>query len=74
MRKYMIILSILSFLLCFSSGALAYLVLAEGGPTGQWFNPARNGEGFFIEIINTGAFSRSVLRCSLSTTTAISCG
>ena len=54
MRKYIIAFSILSFLLCFSSGALAYLVLAEGGPTGQWFNPARNGEGFFIEIINTG--------------------
>jgi hypothetical protein len=30
---------------------MANLVLSEGGPTGQWFNPERGGEGFYIEII-----------------------
>jgi hypothetical protein len=29
--------------------------LSEGGPTGQWWNPTRDGEGFFIEIIDTGS-------------------
>jgi hypothetical protein len=39
----------------FSSAAWASLVLSEGGPTGQWWNPARDGEGFFVEIIDTGS-------------------
>ena len=38
-------------LLGLSSNLMADLVLSEGGPTGQWFNPERNGEGFYIEII-----------------------
>lgn len=42
---------ILGFVMFFSSAAWADLVLSEGGPTGQWFNPERNGEGFYIEII-----------------------
>ena len=42
---------VMGLLAFFSSGALANLVLSEGGPTGQWFNPERNGEGFYIEII-----------------------
>jgi hypothetical protein len=46
---------ILGFVMFFSSGALANLVLSEGGPTGQWWNPARDGEGFFVEIIDTGS-------------------
>ncbi len=54
MKKHLIILSILSLLLCFSTTALADLVLADGEATGQWFNPERSGEGFYIEIINTG--------------------
>ncbi len=54
MKKYLIILSILSLLLCFSTTTLADLVLADGEATGQWFNPERSGEGFYIEIINTG--------------------
>jgi hypothetical protein len=55
MKKTLITISILSLLLCFSTSALANLVLSEGGPTGQWWNPARDGEGFFIEIIDTGS-------------------
>ena len=42
---------VMGLLAFFSSGAMANLVLSEGGPTGQWFNPERNGEGFYIEII-----------------------
>ena len=54
MRKFLFILSILSLLVFFSTTALADLVLAEGKATGQWFDPKRSGEGFYIEIINTG--------------------
>jgi len=39
-------------LLFFSCNVMANLVLSEGGPSGQWFNPERNGEGFFVEIIS----------------------
>jgi hypothetical protein len=55
MKKTLIAISILSLLLCFCTSAFANLVLSEGGPTGQWYNPARDGEGFFIEIIDTGS-------------------
>ena len=44
-------LFIVTFLLALSGSVQANLILAEGGPTGQWYNPARNGEGFYIEII-----------------------
>ena len=51
-RKFLIVcLCTIASLFCFSSAAVADLVLADGGPTGQWWNPDRNGEGFFIEII-----------------------
>jgi hypothetical protein len=55
MKKTLIVISILSLLLYYSTSALANLVLSEGGATGQWYNPARNGEGFYIEIIDTGS-------------------
>ncbi len=35
----------------FSTTALADLPLADGGPSGQWWNPVRNGEGLFVEIL-----------------------
>ena len=54
MRKFMFVLSVLSLLLCFSTTALADMVLADGKATGKWFNPERSGEGSYIEIINTG--------------------
>jgi len=54
-RKFLIVcLSTIASLLCIGSAAVADLVLSEGGATGQWYNPERNGEGFFIEIIDTG--------------------
>ncbi len=55
MRKIFTIFVVLTLVLCFSSSALADLVLADGMATGQWFNPQRGGEGFFVEIIDTGA-------------------
>jgi hypothetical protein len=42
-------------LFSFSTPVFADLILAEGKPTGQWFNPERGGEGFFVEIISTGS-------------------
>jgi hypothetical protein len=34
--------------------AQAQLNLADGTASGQWYNPARDGEGFYVEIIDTG--------------------
>lgn len=41
-------------LLCLSSNAIADLIIAEGQATGQWYNPDRNGDGFYVEVIDTG--------------------
>ena len=49
--KNLIRLSVLNLFLLFSAGVAADLVLSKGGPSGQWFNPDRNGEGFYVEII-----------------------
>jgi len=55
-------------LLCFSSTAIADLILAEGKPTGQWYNPDRDGEGFFVEVINSaGIIQISVAMYSYDT-------
>lgn len=51
MRRFPTKLLLLGLILGFSPHASADLILADGGPTGQWFNPQRNGEGFYIEII-----------------------
>ena len=40
--------------LLFCSGAQADLNLADGTASGQWYNPARDGEGFVVEIIGEG--------------------
>ena len=43
------------FCLLMNTGiALADLNLANGSASGQWYNPARDGEGFYVEIIDTG--------------------
>jgi len=36
-----------------AASAQAQLNLANGYASGQWFNPARDGEGFYVEIIDT---------------------
>ena len=45
-------------LLCLSTSAFADLIIAEGQPTGQWYNPDRDGEGFYVEVIDTGGILR----------------
>ena len=37
-----------------AGSAMADLNLANGSATGQWYNPARDGEGFFVEVIGEG--------------------
>jgi len=49
MRKMLVIILLLS-LLGFTASTQADLILADGKATAQWFNPERNGEGFFVEI------------------------
>ena len=39
-------------LLLLSCNLMADLIMTKGGATGAWFNQTRNGEGFYIEIIN----------------------
>ena len=34
--------------------AQAQLNLADGTASGQWYNPARDGEGFYVEVIGEG--------------------
>lgn len=41
-------------LLFLAGNAMADLIIAEGKPTGQWYNPERDGEGFYVEVINSG--------------------
>ena len=41
-------------LLFLAGNAMADLIIAEGKPTGQWFNPDRDGEGFYVEVIDSG--------------------
>ena len=42
------------FLLLSTQIAHAQLNLADGYASGQWWNPARDGEGFYVEVIDTG--------------------
>ena len=42
--------------LCFvaavlTSPAFAQVDISEGGVSGEWFNPDRDGEGFFVEVV-----------------------
>ncbi len=54
MKRFWFVFCTLNLLLFFTTSALADLVLAEGGPTGQWRNVDRSGEGFYVEIIDNG--------------------
>ena len=42
------------FLLLSTQIAYAQLNLADGTPSGQWYNPNRDGEGFYVEVIGEG--------------------
>jgi hypothetical protein len=56
MKKKLVSLCIctIASLLLFSSSSFADLVLNDGTPSGQWWNPERNGEGFLVEMVDTG--------------------
>jgi len=53
-RIIMVLIFTCAGLGCLSSNAIADLIIADGKPTGQWYNPERNGEGFYVEVIDTG--------------------
>ena len=54
-KKAWIIFCALNALILASTSALADLTLAEGGASGQWFNVSRDGEGIFLEIVDTNS-------------------
>jgi hypothetical protein len=41
-----------------SSMCIAQVSLTDGGTSGSWYNPARDGEGIFVEIVQAGDGSR----------------
>jgi hypothetical protein len=53
-RCLLAVICIFCGLMLFSASTFADLILAEGKATGQWFNPARDGEGFYVEVIGEG--------------------
>ena len=53
---------VLSCLVLFTGNVQADLNLADGSASGQWYNPARDGEGFYVEIID----SAGVLQISVA--------
>jgi len=53
-RKFLTVcICTISSLLFFSTSALANLVLGDGGPTGQWYNPERDngGEAWYLGVM-----------------------
>ena len=59
-KKSLLFAILLPVCLLFSTSTMADLVLADGGATGQWFNPQRDGEGVFVEIVESGGGGRVV--------------
>jgi hypothetical protein len=58
-RKVWTIFCTLSVSILISTQVHANLNLADGGASGQWFNPTRDGEGIFLEIV-PGSSGKSV--------------
>ena len=59
-KKSWFLAILLPVCLLFSTSTMADLILADGGATGQWFNPPRDGEGVFVEIVESGGGGRVV--------------
>ena len=53
-RKLLIILFAVFSIVMVTGSVQADLNLVEGKATGQWYNPARDGEGFYVEVIGEG--------------------
>jgi hypothetical protein len=56
-KKLWIFFCTLNLLILTSTSALADLILADGGASGQWFNLSRDGEGIYFEIVDGGTVS-----------------
>jgi hypothetical protein len=52
-RNKLLLTALLLVMLPFSSMCFADLDLSDGGASGQWYNPSRDGEGIFVEIIDS---------------------
>ena len=48
LRSSIAIIALLASSLCFAQTSFT-----EGGLSGQWYNPSRDGEGLFVEIVDT---------------------
>ena len=60
MFKKLSINAFLVLILSMSFNLMADLILSEGGATGTYFNAARSGEGFYVEIIEFPDGSRGI--------------
>lgn len=49
LRSSIVIIALLASSLCFAQASIS-----EGGVSGQWYNASRDGEGLFVEIVDTG--------------------
>ena len=58
MRVRKSISSTIAVIVMFSSMCFAQVSLTEGGASGSWFNLARDGEGIFVEIVQTNNVPR----------------
>jgi hypothetical protein len=54
-RRKLLFLAFILVVLPFSPACFADVNLSDGGASGQWFNPSRDGEGMFVEIIDTNS-------------------
>jgi hypothetical protein len=52
-RKKILLLLLLSAILPVSTLCFADVELSNGGASGQWYNPSRDGEGIFVEIVES---------------------
>jgi hypothetical protein len=52
-RKKVLLLVLLLAMLPVSTLCFADLNLSNGGASGQWYNPSRDGEGIFVEIVDS---------------------
>jgi hypothetical protein len=52
-RNKLLLTALLLVMLPFSSLCFADLDLSDGGASGQWYNQSRDGEGIFVEIIDS---------------------
>ncbi len=52
-KRALLIFCVIGFLMFFSTVAPAQLTIADGGASGQFYNPSRSGEGINVEVIET---------------------